>query len=103
MIASAYREHALLLDIGRSTDDMFALRQALGERLPLGHARGLLDLGMGYHAQYSGPQFPVEAVHHGKHENQHRHAERQAQHGGQGNEGDEVVAPLGANIAQPDQ
>ena len=58
---------------------------------------------MRHHRQNAAAQFLLEAVHHRQHDNQRRHAQGNAQHGDQRNEGNEVVAPLGARIAQADQ
>ncbi len=47
-------------------------------------------------------QLLLEAVHHRQHDDQRRHAEADAEHGNQRDEGDEVVAPLCPRVAEPD-
>jgi hypothetical protein len=61
---------------------------------------------MGQHGQHPVRHFLLEAVHHGQHDDQRRHAEGDAGHRNQGNEGDKTVsaaALAGARVAQADQ
>src|SRR5262249_5765575 len=79
------------------------LRRHAYDRLPVGQrvARA------GEHevrgdAQDAGAHLGLEAVHHGKHYDQHRHPERDADHGDERDEADKAVAALCACIAQAD-
>ena len=45
----------------------------------------------------------VETIHHRQHQDHYHHPEGEAEHGRQGNEGDEVVATLGPRVARTDE
>ena len=48
-------------------------------------------------------EFPVEAIHHRQHQDHDHNAQRQPEHGNQRDEGNEMISPLGAGIAQADK
>ena len=60
------------------------------------------DLDMRCNAEDARAQLLLESVHHRKHDDQRRDAECDAEHRGEGDEGDEMVAPLRPRVAQPD-
>ncbi|MNT54883.1 hypothetical protein D3C72_1920760 [compost metagenome] len=72
---------------------------AFGQLAPVIDGYGGLHRGVGHHAQHAGTHLVVEAVHDRKHQDHHQHAQGEADHRGEGNEGDEVVAALGACVA----
>jgi len=55
------------------------------------------------HAENARAQFFLKTVHHGEHHDQRHHAQRNARHRDDGNEGDEMVAALGVGVTQADQ
>ncbi len=100
---AARAEQALHLDEGRDFQHVGVLRLDLpGDALPVGNRLVGLDRGVGHHAQHAGTHLVVEAVHHGKHHDHHHHAQREADHGGERNEGYEVAAAFGACVARSD-
>jgi hypothetical protein len=52
------------------------------------------DLHVGGHAEDARAQLGLKAVHHRQHDDQRRHAQRDAQHRDQRNEGNESIAAL---------
>ena len=54
-------------------------------------------------AQDARADFLLEAVHHRQHHDQRHHPQADAQHGDQRDEGDEMVAALGAGVTQADE
>ena len=105
---AAYRviegEHALHVDIGRRGLHPRIGGGHAGHRLPVReHIARPADLHMRGHAEDAGAQLVLKAVHHRQHRDQRRHPERDAQHRGERDEGDEMVAPLGAGVAQADE
>ncbi len=101
------RQHALLLHVGRGRDHTRMARDAIHRLLPVFHfAIGAGNLRVRSHAENARAQLLLETVHHRQHDNQRRHAERQAQHGNQRDEGNEAIAAArlaGGRVAQPDQ
>jgi len=61
------------------------------------------DLHVRHHAEDACANFLLEPVHHREHHDQRGDAKRDAEHRSERNEGDEVIAALGARVAQPDE
>jgi len=61
------------------------------------------DRGMRNHAQDALAQFLLEAVHHRDHGDQDGHADGDTGHRNQRDERNKMIAPLGAQVAQPDR
>jgi hypothetical protein len=59
-----------------------------------------LNGGMGDGTEYAAAQFFLEAIHHRDHGDQGGYSQRDTQHRGQGDKGNEVIAPLGAQVTQ---
>jgi len=101
-------QHALGLHEGRRGAHLRVSGRVVGDPLPVGQlAVEAGDLHMGRDAQDARAQLGLEAVHHRQHDDQRRHAEGNAQHRDQRNEGYEAIAalrpPPGAGVAQPDE
>lgn len=97
-------EHALRLHEGRRCGDARLLRRLPGNALPASHfAVGTADLHVRNDGQDAAAQLGLEAVHHRQDDDQRSDAERDTAHRDQRNEGNEMIAPLGARIAQADQ
>jgi hypothetical protein len=97
-------QHALGGDVGRRRQHLPVLARLLGHLLPgrqLAAATG--DLHVGSDAEDARAQLLLETVHHRQHDDQRGDAQRDAAHRDQRDEGDEVVAPLGAGVAQADE
>jgi hypothetical protein len=79
------------------------LAESRGHLFPVGHlAVRPADLHVRDHRQDAAAQFGLKAVHHRQHDDQRRHAQRDAEHRNQRNEGNEMIAPFRPRIAQAD-
>ncbi len=101
--AALGREHALPEHVRRGSDHAGIacrlVRHLLPARETVVRAR---DLDVRRHAEDSGAQLLLESVHHRKHDDQRRHAEGDAEHRSERDEGDELVATFGPRVAQAD-
>ena len=94
----------LTLDVRRSGRDLRILLGVRGHAAPVRQTFGeRRDRCMRSHAENAGAQFLLEAIHDREHDDQCRHAETNAEHRGQRDERDEMVAPLGACVTQAQQ
>ena len=97
-------EHRLAPDVGRAALDLGIAQRLFAHRRPIVHqAIPAAEGSVGGHRQNAPAQFLLEAVHHRQDGDQRGDAQRDAEHGGQGNEGNEVIAALGAGVAQADE
>jgi len=97
-------EHALRRNIGRGRQHRLVLHGLFGHLLPGRQlAAGPGDLHVRGDAEDARAQLLLEAVHHRQHDDQRGNTEGDAAHRDQRDEGDEMVAPLGARVAQADE
>ena len=100
----AEHEHSLRVNEGRRRSYLRMLGRFPRHRLP---TRETVvhpgDLHVRDHAENARANFLLEPVHHREHHDQRGDAERDAEHRSERNEGDEVIAALGARVAQPDE
>ena len=101
--AAVVRQHALKLNKGCSANHLRILLEALGQRLPVTDRLVTVDCGVWHHTENPCAQLPIKAVHHRQHQDHDHNAQRQPEHGNQRDEGNEMISPLGAGIAQADK
>ncbi|MNE12503.1 hypothetical protein D3C80_1053040 [compost metagenome] len=96
-------QQPLHLGKGCHRNDLRVLLYLLGKGGPIVDRLAGFQGGMGHHAQYPGAHFVIEAVHHRQHHDHHHHAQGEADHRGQGNERDEVIATFGTGVTRTDK
>ncbi|MNZ59398.1 hypothetical protein D3C78_774360 [compost metagenome] len=96
-------QQALHLGKGCHRHNLRVLLYLLGKGGPVADRLSAFKGGMGHHAQYPGAHLVIETVHDRQHHDHHHHAQGEADHRGQGNERDEVVATLGTGITRADE
>ena len=94
------RQHALQFGERRRADHLAVPKRRVGDGLPVVQRLRRADGGMRHHAEDPRAHFLLEAVHHREHDDHRQHAQRQADHRGQRDERDVVVAAFGAGVAQ---
>ena len=99
----AMRQHAFQFGIGRSCLHLRIGHSLVCQCTPVGNRLGAIEHGVRHHAENARAHFLLETVHHRQHHDHRQHAERQADHRGQRNEGDEMVAALGPRVASADE
>jgi len=99
---TATRDHALPLNKGRCSDHRWVLLYFPVHFLPVIKIRVTLDHSVRHHAQNPLLELTVEAIHHRQHDDEDSHAQHQANHGGQGNERNEVITSFGRGVPQAD-
>ncbi len=97
-------QHPLPFDVGCGAGNLRIAPRDLFQSAPICQAAfGTDDLRMRRHAQDMVTHIADEAVHYRHHRNQHRRAQGHAQHRGQRDKGNEVIAAFCARIAQADE
>ncbi len=100
-------QHGLCIDIGRSADHFLVLERLFGDLFPVRHGAGRIEhLDMRQHRQHAVAHVFLEAVHHRQHHDQRSHAQGDAGHRYQRDEGNKAVAATAltrTRIANADQ